>query len=154
MAVEIHDLAILSSKVERHSVLTVYPSMKGLAYGGQLYWFLQPCIEGLRFTDVKAVALARLADAIEEDDRPRLSVYFVCEGASGHWLQFERTYAAHSLLCRLQRRVRRWLRRMRALRLGFRALVVDARRRTTGAQRAVFSTPELRALVVHFLKAS
>jgi hypothetical protein len=34
----------------------------------------------------------------------------------------------------------------------FRALVVDARRRTTGAQRAVFSTPELRALVVHFLK--
>jgi len=152
MAVEIHDLAILSSKVERHSVLTVYPSMKGLAYGGQLYWFLQPCIEGLRFTDVKAVALARLADAIGEDDRPQLSVYFVCDGASGHWLQFERTYAAHALLCRLQRRVRRWLQRRRALRIGFRALVVDAGRRTANAQRAVFSTPELRALVVRFLK--
>jgi hypothetical protein len=86
-------------------------------------------------------------------DRPQLSVFFVCEGASGLWLQFERTYAAHSLLCRLQRRVRRWLRRLRALRLGFRVLVVDASRRTTGsAQRAVFSTPELRALVVRFLK--
>jgi hypothetical protein len=155
MAVEIHDLAILSSKVECHPVLTVYPSMKGLAYGGKLYWFLQPCIDGIRFTDVKAAALARLSNAIEGAMiMPQLSVFFVCEGASGLWLQFERTYAAHSLLCRLQRRVRRWLQRRRALRLGFRALVVDAGRRTANAQRAVFGVPELRALVVRFLKAS
>jgi hypothetical protein len=154
MAVEIHDLAILSSQVECHPVLTVYPSMKGLAYGGKLYWFLQPCMDGVRFTDVKAAALARLSDAIE-DDRPsqqQLSVFFVSEDASGPWLQFERTYAAHLLLCRLQRRVRAWLQRRRAWRLGFCALVVDAGRRTASAQRAVFGLPELRALVVHFLK--
>ena len=54
----------------------------------------------------------------------------------------------------LQRRVRRWLQRRRVLRLGFRALVVDAGRRTANAQRAVFGVPELRALVVRFLKAS
>ena len=178
-----YEPSILTARVERHAVLTIYPSMGLVAYGGKLHWFRQARSLGespwhyaghtVTFIEVvsvtKTVALAHMVDDLENayPAHPRhplfagyraplpLHVFFGYDAdapSAGLWLEFERKFFARYLLCRLQRRVRAWLQRRRAWRLGFCALVVDADRRTISAQRAVFGVPELRALVVRFLK--
>lgn len=185
--VELHSPIILTSGVERHPVLTLYPGMELLAYGGTLYWFCLPrsfgkspwqyrC-EGSRptFSEVvsrtKTVALAHRLECIENkymagprhplfaggyQEPMQLSV-FLCQDSvcvyhddapflRGLWLDFERRYFAHYLLCRLQQRVRRWLRHRQVMRIGVCALVHGSQ--ADSAQRAVFSTRELLELVL------
>lgn len=159
-----HAPAVLTSQIERHSVLTVYPRMELLAYGGRLYslvrslsYYADVTVTFVGIVSItQSVALAHLDYTSMRCPRwwtqTQLNVFFIRRDhpRSRIMRQFERMYFHR--LRQLQRWLRRWLWRKRARRLELSVLVVDARRGGDLAQRAVFGVPELRARVVHFLK--